>query len=85
MVEIRGYDVHDINLRYINRLAKRATMILLSAKEQLMFQECTDIKAVHPQILFLKYIMLITVNKNFTIVIPNYTRYNRYKEIIQIN
>ena len=28
--------------------------------------------------------MLITVNKNFTIIIMKYTWYHRYKEIIQI-
>jgi len=42
---------------------------------------------VHHRIILLKYVMLITVNKNFTILITNYTwyhRYNYYKEIIQI-
>jgi len=40
--------------------------------------------AVHPQIIFRKYLTLITVNKKFTIIITNYIWYRRYKEIIQI-
>ena len=39
---------------------------------------------VHPQKVFLKYVMLRTVTKNSTIVITKYTRYHRYREIIQI-
>jgi len=39
---------------------------------------------VHPQIISLNYVMLIAVNKNFTVIITNYTRYDRYKEIIPI-
>jgi len=41
---------------------------------------------VHPQIILLKikYVMLITVNKNLTIIITNYTWYHKYKEIIKI-
>jgi len=37
---------------------------------------------VHPQVILLKYVMVITVNKNCTIIIKNYTWYHRYKEII---
>jgi len=39
---------------------------------------------VHPKIILLKYVMLITVNKTFTIIITKYTWYNRYKEVFQI-
>jgi len=39
---------------------------------------------VHPQIIFLKYVMLITVNTNFTIIIANCSWHHRYQEIIQI-
>jgi len=37
---------------------------------------------VQPQIIILKYVMLITINQNLTIIITNYTRYHKYKEII---
>ena len=39
---------------------------------------------VHPQIIFLKYVMLRTVTKNSTIIITKVTWYHRYRETIQI-
>jgi len=45
----------------------------------------SDVKGtVHPQKIFLKYVMLTTVTKNSTIIITKYTWYHRYREIIQI-
>jgi hypothetical protein len=39
---------------------------------------------VHPQKIFFKYVMLRTVTKHSTIIITKFTRYHRYREIIQI-
>ena len=38
----------------------------------------------HLQIVLLKYVMLITVNKHSIMIIANYTWYHGYKEIIKI-
>ena len=40
---------------------------------------------VHSQKIFFKYVMLRTVTKNSTTIITKYTRYHRYREIIQIS
>ena len=39
---------------------------------------------VHPQKIFVKYVMLRTVTKNSTLIITKYAWYHRYREIIQI-
>jgi len=51
--------------------------------------ELTNIKhelrgTAQPQKIFLNYVMLRTVTKNSTIIITKYTRYHRYRVIIQI-
>jgi hypothetical protein len=38
---------------------------------------------VHPQKIFLKYVILRTVTKNSIIIITKYTWYHRYREVIQ--
>jgi len=39
---------------------------------------------VHPQKIFLKYVMLRTVTKNSIIKLTKYMGYHRYREIFQI-